>query len=193
MNANFFRNPFYKKLLLLSIWSPVVGSHFGRTCLILARIRPGVPRHWLFPSVSGGLPPRLLPPSGGLGSSPGVVFIFGWNATLISISSLFQDHTFTFKYWSPVVGSHFGRTCLILARIRPGVPRYWLFPSVSGGLPPRLLPPSGGLGSSPGAWGAPNKGNADGAVGIFGKCRTRVGYGPATGPILKRSCAILAR
>ena len=25
----------------------------------------------------------------------------------------------------------------------------------------------GGLGSSPGAWGAPNKGNADGAVGIF--------------------------
>ena len=27
---------------------------------------------------------------------------------------------------------------------------------------------SSGLGSWPGAWGAPNKGNADGAVGIFG-------------------------
>ena len=46
---------------------------------------------------------------------------------------------------------------------------------------PRLLLPSGRLGLSPGAWGTPNKGNADGAVGIFGKCRARVGYGPAPG------------
>ena len=37
---------------------------------------------------------------------------------------------------------------------------------------PRLLPHS-------------NKGNADGAVGIFGKCRARVGYGPAPGPTKK--------
>ena len=28
------------------------------------------------------------------------------------------------------------------------------YPSVSGGVPPRLLPPSGGFGLSPGAWGA---------------------------------------
>ena len=33
-----------------------------------------------------------------------------------------------------------------------------------------------------GAWGAPNKGNADGAEGIFDKLRARVGYGPAPGP-----------
>ena len=30
----------------------------------------------------------------------------------------------------------------------------------------------------------PNKGNADGAVGIFGKCRAREGYGPAPGPTM---------
>ena len=40
-------------------------------------------------------------------------------------------------------------------------------------------------GVSPSAWGAPNKGNADGAVGILGKCRARVDYGPAPGPIKK--------
>ena len=52
---------------------------------------------------------------------------------------------------------------------------------------PRLLPPSG--------WGdrpAP-EGNADGAVGIFGKCRAGVGYGPAPGPTKKRPCATLSR
>ena len=36
---------------------------------------------------------------------------------------------------------------------------------------PKAFTPSGRLGSSPGAWGAPNKGNADGAVGILGKPR----------------------
>ena len=49
------------------------------------------------------------------------------------------------------------------------------------------------MGLSPGAWGAPNKGNADGAEGIFGNCRMRVDYGPAPGPTIKRPCAILAR
>ena len=29
--------------------------------MILAQIWPGVPRHWLFPSASGGHPPRLTP------------------------------------------------------------------------------------------------------------------------------------
>ena len=37
----------------------------------------------------------------------------------------------------------------------------------------------------PGAKGAYNKGNADGAVGILGKCRVRVGSGPALGPTKK--------
>ena len=39
----------------------------------------------------------------------------------------------------------------------------------------------------------PKKGNADGAEGIFGTCRMRVGYGLAPGPTIKRPCAILAR
>ena len=52
-------------------------------------------------------------------------------------------------------------------------------------LPLRLLLPSGRLGYSPGTWGAPNKGNADGAVSILGKCKARVGYGPAPGPTKK--------
>ena len=65
--------------------------------------------------------------------------------------------------------------------------RSFFYPSVSGGLPPRLLPPSGGLGLSPGAWGAPNKGNADGAEGILGNCRMRVDYGPAPGPTIKKA------
>ena len=50
-----------------------------------------------------------------------------------------------------------------------------------------------GLGSSPGAWGAPSKGNANGAVGILGKCRARVGYGPVTRIHQKKPCATLAR
>ena len=33
-----------------------------------------------------------------------------------------------------------------------------------------------------------NKENADGAVGIFGKCRARVGFGPAPGPTKKALC-----
>ena len=43
-----------------------------------------------------------------------------------------------------------------------------IFLRPQGAFPPRLLLPSGRFGLSPGAWGAPNKGNADGAVGIFG-------------------------
>ena len=80
--------------------------------------------------------------------------------------------------WPAVLSRHgSGRVCL----------GAWGIPSASGGHPPRLLLPSGRLGSSPGAWGAPNKGNADGAVGIFGKCRARVGYGPAPGPTIKKA------
>ena len=31
------------------------------------------------------------------------------------------------------------------------------------------------------------KGNADGADGIFGNCRMRVGYAPAPGPTIKKA------
>ena len=57
-----------------------------------------------------------------------------------------------------------------------------LFPSASGGLPPRILPPFEGV------WvdrPAP-EGNADGTVGIFEKCRERVGNGPAPRPTKKK-------
>ena len=59
--------------------------------------------------------------------------------------------------------------------------------------PLAFTPFRGVLGSLSGAWGAPNKGSADGAEGIFGKLRVRVGYGPAPGPTQKRPCAIHAR
>ena len=80
------------------------------------------------------------------------------------------------------------------AQIRPGAS--WQldnFLRPQGAFPQAFTPFRGGLGSLPGAWGAPNKGNADGAEGIFGKLRARVGYGPAPGPTQKRSCAIHAR
>ena len=71
------------------------------------------------------------------------------------------------------------------ARIWPSVSRCLEISFGLRGPSPRLLLPSGRLGLSPGVWGAPNKGNADGAVGIFRKCRARVGYGPAPGPTEK--------
>ena len=61
-----------------------------------------------------------------------------WKIKFGKLEEKKKDHTF--KYWSPVVGSYFGRTCLILARIWLGVPRHWLFHSASGGHPPRLYP-----------------------------------------------------
>ena len=39
----------------------------------------------------------------------------------------------------------------------------------------------------------PHWGNADGAEGIFWFCRTHVGCSPASGPTLKRPCAVLVR
>ena len=38
---------------------------FSRPSYLWA-VLPGVPRHWRFPPVSGGHPPRLLTPSGGV-------------------------------------------------------------------------------------------------------------------------------
>ena len=76
---------------------------------------------------------------------------------------------------------------LSAARIWPSVSRCL---EISFGLrgpsPQAFTPFRGGLGSLPGAWGAPNKGNAEGAEGIFDKLRARVGYGPAPGPTLKK-------
>ena len=43
---------------------------FGRPPYLWT-VLPGVPRHWRFPPASGGHPPRLIPPSGGLGLLPG--------------------------------------------------------------------------------------------------------------------------
>ena len=155
---------------------------------------------YFYPSVSGGLPPRLLPPSGGLGLSPGA-----WGTpnkgNADGAGGIFGTCRMRVGY-GPAPGPTIKRPCAILARSVGRATNtiltlvFWpayFYPSVSGGLPPRLLPPSGGLGLSPGAWGAPNKGNADGAGGIFGTCRMRVGYGPASGPTIKRPCAILAR
>ena len=61
--------------------------------------------------------------------------------------------------------AHFGR---LFWSVQLGQTQHWRFPPASGGHPHRLLPPYGGLGLLPGTWGTPNKGNADGAEGIFG-------------------------
>ena len=78
------------------------------------------------------------------------------------------------------------RLCLL--RHRSGQVRLgsWIISfGLRGPSPQAFTPFRGGLGSLPGAWGAPNKGNADGAEGIFGKLRACVGYGPAPGPTQK--------
>ena len=81
----------------------------------------------------------------------------------------------------------FRRLCLL--RHRSGQVRLgsWIISfGLRGPSPQAFTPFRGGLGSLPGAWGAPNKGNAEGAEGIFGKLRARVGYGPAPGPTQKK-------
>ena len=74
----------------------------------------------------------------------------------------------------------FGRPSYLWA-VLPGVPRHWRLPPASGGHPPRLIPPSG-------SWVyclAPQKGEYRRGRRYFWPCRTRVGFGPATGPTLK--------
>ena len=85
----------------------------------------------------------------------------------------------------------FGRPSNLWA-VLPGVPRHWRFPPASGGHPPRLIPASGG-------WvyclapEAPQKGECRRGRRYFWPCRTRVGFGPATGPTLKTAlCHIRA-
>ena len=85
----------------------------------------------------------------------------------------------------------FGRPSYLWA-VLPGVPRHWRFPPASGGHPPRLLPLLGG-------WvyclapEEPQKGECRRGRRYFWPCRTRVGFGPATGPTLKTAlCHIRA-
>ena len=82
----------------------------------------------------------------------------------------------------------FGRPSYLWA-VLPGVPRHWRFPPASGGHPPRLIHTSGG-------WVyclAPQKGKCRRGRRYLGPYRTRVGFGPATGPTLKMAlCRIRA-
>ena len=83
----------------------------------------------------------------------------------------------------------FGRPSYLWA-VLPGVPRHWRFPPAWGGHPPRLTPTWGGL--LPGTWGAPKRGMPTRPKESL-PCRTRVGFGPATGPTLKTAlCHIRA-
>ena len=61
----------------------------------------------------------------------------------------------------------FGRP-FYLWTVLPGVPRHWRVPPASGGHPPRLIPPSRGVGFIAWRLRRLKRGNADGAEGIFG-------------------------
>ena len=98
-------------------------------------------------------------------------------------SSFWQKQPF-----DSVVRLHFGRPCWMQRGSGRVCLGSWIFPTVSGGLLPGYYTLRWGWSPS-----APNKGNVDGTVGIFGKCRVRVGYGPAPGPTKKRPCATLSR
>ena len=84
----------------------------------------------------------------------------------------------------------FGRP-FYLWTVLPDVPRHWRVPPASGGHRPRLIPPSGGGYCL--APEAPQKGECRRGRRYFWPCRTRVGFGPATGPTLKTAlCHIRA-
>ena len=71
----------------------------------------------------------------------------------------------------PVDRPHFSQPCLHGARIWPGVGLFtgdFLRSQRGGDILPGFYSRTGGLGLLPGAWSAPNKGNADEAEGIFG-------------------------
>ena len=144
-----------------------------------------------------GPSPQAFTHFGWLGSSPGAwgatnrgnddgaVGIFGnagrvWATTLCSYPPKKKSLCHTcplsgsvIKYRSiPILHLSSRRVALRPAvlsksRIRPSVSGYLEISFGLRGPSPRLLPPSG-RGTSPSAWGAPNKGNADGAVGLFG-------------------------
>ena len=85
----------------------------------------------------------------------------------------------------------FGRQSYLWA-VLPGVPRHWRFPPASGGHPQGLYPLRGGWVYCL-ALEAPQKGECRRGRRYFRPCRTRVGFGPATGPTLKTAlCHIRA-
>ena len=80
--------------------------------------------------------------------------------------------------------SLFGRPCWLWRGSGQVCLGSWIFPTASRGLPPGYYPLRGG-GDRLVPEAPPNKGNADGAVGIFGKCPAHVSHGLAPGPTKK--------
>ena len=83
----------------------------------------------------------------------------------------------------------FGRS-FYLWTVLPDVPRHWRVPPASGGPSPQAYTPFGGVGFY---CLTPKKGECRRGRRYFWPCRTRVGFGPATGPTLKTAlCHIRA-
>ena len=101
------------------------------------------------------------------------------------------------KYRGPR-GPFFLSTCWValgrpfyLWTVLPDVLRHWRVPPAPGGHPPRLISTSGGVYCL--APEVPKKGECRRGRRYFWPCRTRVGFGPATGPTLKTAlCHIRA-
>ena len=66
------------------------------------------------------------------------------------------------------------------------------FLRTQGAIPRQAYTPFGGLGLLPGAWRAPKRGMPTGPK-VFLALPDACGFGPATGPTLKRPCAIFVR
>ena len=96
------------------------------------------------------------------------------------------------KYRSIIILHLFNCQVALRRQVRLGS---WIISfGLRGPSPQAFTPFWGGLGSLPGAWGAPNKGKGifarravSFAEGIFDKLRARVGYGPAPGPTQKKA------
>ena len=91
------------------------------------------------------------------------------------------------RVWSasPVVWGKLWSAMFWSARLGRVEPQHWRFPPASGGRPPRLLPPFGGLGLLPGA-----RRNADGAEGIFGNAGRVWAAAQRLDPPLKKSLVL---
>ena len=89
---------------------------------------------------------------------------------------------------------HFGRPCYRGADPAGcGLVTAIIFLRPQGAFPPGFYPLSRGVGLIARAWGAPNKGNADGAKGIFGNSGRVWAMALCPVPPKKRPCAILSR
>ena len=97
-----------------------------------------------------------------------------------------------YSSWCWVLPS-LGQPCLTRARIWPStglLTHHFLRPQ---GAIPRAFTTLRGLGLLPGAWGTPNKENANGAKGIFGNAGCVWAAALRPDPPLKRPCAILVQ